>query len=1135
MTVNINRDQSDICIKRLGHNPANVYEIDTAIDTELYKYKNKREKIHIAMEIHRILSGGKKRISVSSIGKVIEKQNQSVDSKPLFIGLREGFIDNFWENNIVLLQPTRIILRKRIQDNFKLIQKMFADNDFRVYFDAHSQVRITLLVSGPIPTGQKKYFLRILSEYERLLNNIDKKFSNRLNLAFLFSAFDDPEYIKKTEAPIDISDLYSIASLVLLPSETEGRGLPLIESGAAGVPIFTRRYEPENVFASVIGEHLEAQDRLKVIEFNKQGISREVVEKVLERILYPQMHFEELEHNRNVIEKRYSLKAFRNNIELIIQKLHLQLTVPGETQKEAVRALAGFERSLMQDSVSLKAILKSEKRQYLPGYGQLNFMIYLKSLIDPSFFRVEEHNFKGLVFDFARLLIETNRDPQPLPVSTIHYFYNCVEQVFTTKKGEMPVRIDHSFSYRHRNRDYYPYRDRTFQELTGVVNSMFRRIIEPAPMARIDSGPLLLSDWKAALGQITNAAKLGIDNRDRLVKRLKENVPIVYFLGKYIKDELDLFIIQPMRTRLKLGKYDVLEEKHLKNKNIAPICIIAHKESSGTHLSLNDLKLFISKSKNEDMLLLLKSGVCRIIGTEQTTVGIHVLQLGEEALKVLVDTGAKNGFVIAMGEHSSLMTDFMEIERFHIGKIMTELASGIMGIPVGAGFVQWLPAGLRAALSYPTPIQTAKSLDDTLNSKRFRGLCCKIGEKNLLKKLSMAASDSGAPVEEVINRLLMEGKRTERAVDYSSINGIYNDKLPWSGMVATVRGVPKKRWKFIAVSGRDNKTETVPAFLKRFNRNSRKKGRIAWNGGYILNPELVGKLGLSEAYIGTPLGLLIVDGIVESPPLFNKPAFILNKKGTLDIRRVNCSGGITLIEGRKKFLFPPGSLNLKANLKGLCYYNLMYGDRYIPGDGRVIIRVSGRKIQEVIKTKPGERVEILPIGLHFSFPRGGFPQEFNKIGKKINIVLDGFDDISYAIEAGPMLLDDGKTIIDMKKEGWKTENSIRTQAARIDFTDMRGPKIAIGLNKKGELSVLTINGRIRESVGATHFDMANILRGLGIEKAMGFDPGGSSTLVVDGKLLNISPYNHNYENNIYTQPPEPRAVANVVIGYLEDK
>jgi len=123
----------------------------------------------------------------------------------------------------------------------------------------------------------------------------------------------------------------------------------------------------------------------------------------------------------------------------------------------------------------------------------------------------------------------------------------------------------------------------------------------------------------------------------------------------------------------------------------------------------------------------------------------------------------------------------------------------------------------------------------------------------------------------------------------------------------------------------------------------------------------------------------------------------------------------------------------------------------------------------------------------------------------------------------------------MHTEGWKTHNSIQTQAARLDYTDMRGPKIAAGIDKKGNLSVLTINGRIRESVGATHEDMANILLKFGIQYAMGFDPGGSSTLVVEGHTKNISPYNREYENNVYSLPPEPRAVSNAVIGFMDSQ
>ena len=65
-------------------------------------------------------------------------------------------------------------------------------------------------------------------------------------------------------------------------------------------------------------------------------------------------------------------------------------------------------------------------------------------------------------------------------------------------------------------------------------------------------------------------------------------------------------------------------------------------------------------------------------------------------------------------------------------------------------------------------------------------------------------------------------------------------------------------------------------------------------------------------------------------------------------------------------------------------------------------------------------------------------------------------------------------------------------------------------------------------------DMANILKKFDIQKAMGFDPGGSSTLVVNGQTLNISPYNSAYEENVFSLPPEPRAVSNVIMGYIKE-
>jgi hypothetical protein len=211
----------------------------------------------------------------------------------------------------------------------------------------------------------------------------------------------------------------------------------------------------------------------------------------------------------------------------------------------------------------------------------------------------------------------------------------------------------------------------------------------------------------------------------------------------------------------------------------------------------------------------------------------------------------------------------------------------------------------------------------------------------------------------------------------------------------------------------------------------------------------------------------------------------------------------------------------------------MYPDESIAGMGRTIIRLSGNTIKEIQKTSDKEQVAVVPVGLTLAMDPQDVPDGL-KTGDQLELKIPGMEEVKHAVEAGPLLLDHGRCVIDMKEEGWTHANSIRTQAARLDYMDMRGPKIAVGINRQNELAVLTINGRIRESVGATHLDMSRILEDLGMEQAMGFDPGGSSTLVVGENTVNISPYNSKYEEDIYALPPEPRAVSNAIIGYIRE-
>ena len=1134
MQVNINKVQSQKLIETYGHNPANVTEIGTAIDMEIYKDIGRRKKIKAFKQLFDIFNKGNKHIIPIKVDETISKKLISRDNPlPIFIGgCKTLALKEFIDNNFIFLQPTRIISRKKIEVNFILLKKLFANKIFSKFFDNNKKLKLTLLITGPIAVGHVNYAEKLLHLFNEMLSEIDSSYRKRIFLGFLFSEFDKPSFKQKYKEPLTITELYNIASLTLLPSETEGRGLPILEASSCGIPIFTRRYYPEHVYSYVIGEHLLSEERLKVIEFINDDIREEVINKVINHVLYPQNYMMEMEHNKKVVKMRYTIDAIEKNIEHILYQLFLQLFDSSDNMKLSIWAFNQYDQITEKANKDLRYILNTKNRQYLAGYGKMRFMIFLKSLIDPSYFRVEEQRFRGMAMEFAANLVKYNPDPTPLSLEKVHNFYNVVDSLFLYRNGEVAIRIDHSFDYRHRNKNHYPYRDLTFQELTGVITMIFNEIALPPAYINFRKEVSLLVDFNHAILQLTNSSELVIDHRKRLQKRLAENVPIALFPGNYINYEIEFFVLQPLRNRLGLKIEEELTAKHLESvKGIAPIYIIKHSVPIGLSITADALKSYVSSSTKSELKLLFEYGMCKIINSDQVTVGVNFEQLGKKALNALKDVKERNGFIIASGDHSAMMTDIVDIETFHIGKVKKILASKIMGIPIDSGYLQWVPAGLRSCLAYPTPVQTCKDFSDALKSPVFKKIVKKYGENRILEILKEDAETNGSPVMTVLKSLVSD-KDKKRDITTSQIMGVYSDGLPWSGAMSKVSiKDARKKWKFVIMVCENNKTLTVLQFCDVFYKKTHKKPKIAWNGGYILNAELVGKLGIPESYIGSLLGLVISKKKILSPPLFNKPAFGIFPDGTLKIGRANCSEGITIIDSTREIIFTKDNYNLSKPGDKLCFYDLMYNDEYIKGDGRVIYRLSGNIIKEIIRTKKGENIKILPVGLTFSFPENLCPKSWDKIEKEVIFKLHFWRDVEYALEAGPMLVHNGKVCIDMKIEGWKTENSIRTQASRLDFLDMRGPKIAGGLDVNGNLIILTVNGRIRESVGATHNDMAEILLSKGIITAMGFDPGGSSTLLVNNKALNISPYNHEYEKNVYTLPPEPRAVANVIIGW----
>ena len=81
---------------------------------------------------------------------------------------------------------------------------------------------------------------------------------------------------------------------------------------------------------------------------------------------------------------------------------------------------------------------------------------------------------------------------------------------------------------------------------------------------------------------------------------------------------------------------------------------------------------------------------------------------------------------------------------------------------------------------------------------------------------------------------------------------------------------------------------------------------------------------------------------------------------------------------------------------------------------------------------------------------------------------------------------------------------MQTDAEEIadDIAVGRSPRTAIGIRKDGTIVILVVDGRSSSSSGMSLDELAGYLVKLNVNRAMNFDGGGSSEMVVNGDVVN---------------------------------
>jgi hypothetical protein len=106
---------------------------------------------------------------------------------------------------------------------------------------------------------------------------------------------------------------------------------------------------------------------------------------------------------------------------------------------------------------------------------------------------------------------------------------------------------------------------------------------------------------------------------------------------------------------------------------------------------------------------------------------------------------------------------------------------------------------------------------------------------------------------------------------------------------------------------------------------------------------------------------------------------------------------------------------------------------------------------------------------------------------------DTFETASDILAGAGLLRYDGVSVTDWKAEG----------LAADAFTSSRHPRTVIGVDRRGQVWLAAVDGRLPNySVGMTFADLERLADRLQLTDALNLDGGGSTTMVVKGQVVN---------------------------------
>lgn len=324
LQVNINARQSRRLINEFGFPPKKVFEISTYIDDAFFEIYNKQDVINVRLRMAHILSNGEAIMRPVPIVEHLPRiDSWMTNQQSIILGARPRLsIDPTSDDLLIMLQPTRIVSRKRIERDIELIEALFQKSKLKEEFENNPNRQLILHITGPVPKEHQADLEKVLYAYKKTIDALPKTLGDRIFLAFSVGRETHPSFTNNQFPPLTIEANYRMADVIVFPSKTEGRGLPIIEASASGLPIICSQYRPKEVFNDVIGEKLPKELQIRYILFPEGKLHEDFLATVANLLLHPDSQQKMIIHNKKAVRARYSRASFRNTFKHLLKQLY---------------------------------------------------------------------------------------------------------------------------------------------------------------------------------------------------------------------------------------------------------------------------------------------------------------------------------------------------------------------------------------------------------------------------------------------------------------------------------------------------------------------------------------------------------------------------------------------------------------------------------------------------------------------------------------------------------------------------------------------------------------------------------------------------------------------------------------------